>query len=102
MRKPKRTVRIVMLVAGLCLIGWTEGHAQSSPRVELGVNYTFVRSNAPAGGCGCFSMNGGGGSIAYRFFRGWSAVGEVDAMRASGIGAGAADLTLVSYLAGAR
>jgi peptidoglycan-associated lipoprotein len=91
-----------MLVAGLLVGSCGHALAQSGPRLELGVNYTYVRSNAPAGGCGCFSMNGGGGSFAYRLFDGWSVVGEVNAVRASNIGAGGADLTLVSYLAGAR
>lgn len=35
------------------------------PRTELALDYTYVHTNAPPGGCGCFSLNGGSASIAW-------------------------------------
>jgi len=38
-------------------------------RMEVGGEYSFVNTNAPPGGCGCFSMNGGTGWFVYNLFR---------------------------------
>jgi peptidoglycan-associated lipoprotein len=40
--------------------------ASTNPhRVELALDYTYLHSNAPPGGCGCFNMNGGSASFAW-------------------------------------
>ena len=33
------------------------------PRYELGLNYNYFHANAPPGQCGCFSLNGGSGTV---------------------------------------
>lgn len=76
--------------------------AQSGSGVEVGVDYNYVRSNAPAGGCGCFGLNGGSGWVAFKFSRSLGLVGEIASQHASNISSTGADLTLTSYLAGAR
>ncbi len=76
--------------------------AQTQPSNEIALNYTYLHTNAPPGGCGCFSMNGGSGSYAYHFGTQFAAVIEVGAVHASKIDASGLDLTLTSYLAGPR
>ena len=76
--------------------------AQTQPSNEIALDYTYVHTNAPPGGCGCFAMNGGSGSYAYHFGPQFAAVMEVGAVHASKIDATGLDLTLTSYLAGPR
>ncbi|HET6929295.1 MAG TPA: outer membrane beta-barrel protein [Candidatus Acidoferrum sp.] len=76
--------------------------AQSLSSMEVGANYNYVRTNAPPGGCGCFSMNGGGAWISYDPFAPVSIVGELSVQHASNISGSGADLTLTSYQAGFR
>jgi outer membrane immunogenic protein len=76
--------------------------AQSEPRAEVAVTYAWVHTNAPPGGCGCFSMNGANGSFAYRLTSSISVVGEAGAVTAGNVDATGLDLTLADYLAGAR
>ena len=76
--------------------------AQTQPSNEIALDYTYLHTNAPPGGCGCFSMNGGSGSYAYHFGPQFAAVIEVGAVHASKIDSTGLDLTLTSYLAGPR
>ena len=76
--------------------------AQTQPSNEIALDYTYVHTNAPPGGCGCFSMNGGSGSYAYHLGPQFAAVFEVGAVHAANVNASGLDLTLTSYLAGPR
>lgn len=51
----------------------------SSPdRAEVGFGYSYLHTNAPPGGCGCFSMNGFVIQFGYPVGRrGWSGVGDI-------------------------
>ncbi|HXS78018.1 MAG TPA: hypothetical protein VN753_17705 [Terracidiphilus sp.] len=71
-------------------------------RWEAGFAYNFVHSNAPPGGCGCFSMNGGSASLGLWVSQHWAAVGEVAVQHASNVNDSGQDLTLASYLFGPR
>jgi Outer membrane protein beta-barrel domain len=102
MHKSRSILFAAMAIGGICGISLPRGSAQLASRFEAGANYSFVRSNGPADRCGCFSMNGGNGWLGYRFYRAWSAVGEFGAVRAPSIGAAGRDLTLITYLGGAR
>ena len=76
---------------------------QKAPSTELALQYQYVRSNAPPGGCTCFSLNGGGGSFAWQFKPGrFALVGDVSVTRAAGISSSNFDLILSTFLAGAR
>jgi outer membrane immunogenic protein len=102
-RQLLQSVLIVLL--GICAGGlfvpavWAQ--SGSSP-LELGINYNYVRANAPPGGCGCFSMNGGNAWASYDFTKSFSAVAEFSAQHAGNISATGEDLTLFSYLFGPR
>jgi outer membrane immunogenic protein len=76
--------------------------AQGGSRLEVGADYNYVRSNAPAGGCGCFALNGGNAWLAFNFSRSLGVVGEVASQAASNVSGSGADLTLTSFLAGPR
>jgi outer membrane immunogenic protein len=72
-------------------------------RPELALGYSYVRSNAPPGGCTCFSQNGGSAAFAWPLGGGQVAlVGDVTATAASGIAGGSYSLMLSTYTAGMR
>jgi outer membrane immunogenic protein len=71
--------------------------AQDAPRWELSAAYDYVHTNAPPGGCGCFSMNGGSASLAYDWKNWLSFVGDFGAVHAGNVLGSGQDLTLVSY-----
>jgi peptidoglycan-associated lipoprotein len=95
-----KTVALLLLTVGFTVP--RSALAQSAPRAEIGVNYNYVRSNLPAGGCGCFGLNGGSGWVAFNFSRSLGLVGEIASQTASNISSTGTDLTLTSYLAGPR
>jgi peptidoglycan-associated lipoprotein len=78
-------------------------------RAELALGYSYLHSNAPPGGCGCFNLNGGSATFAWLFPRASSAkassfalVGDVTAVHArAAVGTGDS-LTLSAFTAGAR
>lgn len=96
-----RTAITILAVAALIAMSSTPGWTQNPKRMELGAEYSYVRSNAPPGGCGCFSMNGGTGWFAYNLSRSWAAVAEFGGEHAN-IDATTGAFTLSSYLIGSR
>jgi outer membrane immunogenic protein len=72
------------------------------PSVELGVDYNYVHTNAPPGGCGCFSLNGGDAWAAYKITDSVAVVGQFSAQHASAVLGSGTDATLVSYEFGPR
>ncbi len=79
-------------------------HATAQPfRYELALDYSYLHSNAPPGGCGCINLNGGGATFAWAMVPGkWDVVGDVVADHASNISAAGFGLTLSAYTAGVR
>lgn len=100
-------IRIGLLTFA-CAVGITTVavHAQSTAahdRPEVAIAYNYVHSNAPAGGCGCFSLNGGSATVAFPLHRaGLSLVGDISATHAGSISSTAQDLTLTTFTAGIR
>jgi len=76
--------------------------AQGQPSQEIAFDYTYIHTNAPPEGCGCFSMNGGGGSYAYHFGPQLALLADVEVAHASKADGYGDDLTLTSFLAGPR
>lgn len=70
--------------------------------VDLELHYAFVHANAPPAQCGCFSMNGGGGTLAINMLHGLSLVADLTAAHASQINATTQNLTVFDYLGGLR
>ena len=100
-----RQVAFLLLLLGLTTISPRRALAQSAHSgysLEAGVDYNYVRTNLPAGGCGCFALNGGNGWVAFNFSRNVGIVGEIASQSASNISSTGADLTLHFVLAGPR
>lgn len=105
----KITVALCLLAA-LVAASSCAAAAQTDPVVEhqtaqpeLALTYTYIRSNAHPGGCGCFSLNGGSASFAWPIKTGrFDIVGDVTAATAAKVLNSHADLTLSSYTVGMR
>jgi outer membrane immunogenic protein len=93
---------MLLLAAGFTVMVSQDTKAQSGPRMDVGGDYNYVRSNVPAGGCGCFGFNGGSGWVSFNFTHSLGLVGEIAGQHASNISTTGADLTLTSFLAGPR
>jgi hypothetical protein len=96
----------VVLMVGM---GWMSAAAQqvetapSYAPLEISFNYSYARSNAAPGQCGCFNMNGGNSEVAFHAFRALSVVADLTGERAATIGATAGDgLSLVVFTVGPR
>ena len=77
--------------------------ADEPARPELALDYTYLRSNAPPGGCTCFSLNGGSASFAWPIGNtNFAIVGDLDVAHTGSIAKSGYDLTLTSFTAGAR
>jgi outer membrane immunogenic protein len=73
------------------------------PRADLALDYTYMRSNAPPGGCGCFNLNGGSATFGWRIGQSHVAlVGDVSVAEAGKISSNGYGLTLSAFTAGAR
>lgn len=70
---------------------------------ELAIDYSFLRSNAPPGGCGCFNLNGGSATVAWPVRRGkFAFVGDLTIANTNNIDSMAYNLTLGIFTAGVR
>jgi peptidoglycan-associated lipoprotein len=70
--------------------------------MEIGVGYTYFHANAPAMDCGCFSLNGGGGSIVVNAPHGVSLVADLSAAHANNVDGTTQSVTIFDYLFGPR
>ncbi len=77
-------------------VAWAQAEAvtNSTARPELALGYSYVRSNAPPGGCTCFNQNGGSAVFAWPLKGGqFAVVGDVTATYAGGIASGGSAVT---------
>jgi peptidoglycan-associated lipoprotein len=94
-----RSLTLLALVIAATLTAAPSATAQS---LDVGLGYTYVHSNLPPGGCGCFSLNGGNAWAGLAVTSHLAIVGEVAIQHASNIASTSGDLTLTSYLFGPR
>ena len=73
-----------------------------TPALEASLGYTFLHANAPPAQCGCFSANGGYGSLVFNLPRGLSLVADLAASHANTIGATPQSITVFNFLFGPR
>ena len=97
-----KTVAFLLLALGFSAAVSRPALAQGGSLVDVGVDYNYVRTNVPAAGCGCFSLSGGNGWVAFNISHSLDIVGEIASQHASNISSTGADLTLTSFLAGPR
>lgn len=100
MRKNMRRAAVIGVMLSAFLFAANAACAQSA--FDVGAGYSYVHTNAPAGDCGCFSMNGGSGWLGFHLGRGVAIVGEFAVQHAGNVANTGADLTLTSFLAGPR
>jgi outer membrane immunogenic protein len=100
MRKNMQRAALFAVMLAAFLFAAKPAGAQST--LDIGAGYSYVHTNAPAGECGCFSMNGGYGWLGYHLGHGVAIVGELAVQHAGNIANTGADLTLTSFLAGPR
>lgn len=101
--------KTVLLTAILALLTALPLHSQQVfgtepgqiPVLETSLGYSFVHANAPPGQCGCFSANGGFGSIVFNASHGLSIVADLNVVHAGNI-AGSQSITVFNYLFGPR
>jgi outer membrane immunogenic protein len=96
---------VCALVALLSIAAQAQSTAMhpDGSRPELALGYNYLHSNAPAGDCGCFSLNGGNVSVAVPLNRAHlSIVGDIGVAHAGSISNTGLDLTLSTYTAGLR
>jgi peptidoglycan-associated lipoprotein len=99
-----------VLLLAFAVISTALAAAQTAPtgdkplRAELALDYSYIRSNAPPGGCSCFNLNGGSATFAWSLkpAGAFALVGDLSAAHASGISGAGYDLTLSAYTVGAR
>lgn len=93
---------VLGITVTLSLLFCASAQAQDGGRVNVGIDYNYVRTNAPPGGCGCIALQGGDGWLSFNFTRHVAVVGLVSGQRASDIEGSGADLTLTTFVAGPR
>jgi outer membrane immunogenic protein len=73
-------------------------------RSGVALGYSYLRSNAPPGGCGCFSLNGGNATYAWLIKPegNIALVDDITTAHANSISSSGYGLTLSTYTAGAR
>src|ERR1035437_11121184 len=71
-----------------------------TPILETSVGYTFLHANAPPGQCGCFSANGGYGSVVVNMPSGLGIVADLSAIHANNIADTALSITVFNYQSG--
>ena len=82
---------------------WQSGlEAGQTAPFEVTVGYSFLHANAPAGMCGCFSMNQGAGSFVYNLQHGLGFVADVSGGHANNISGTPQSISLITYVGGAR
>jgi peptidoglycan-associated lipoprotein len=100
---------VLIIAAVFALPAAAQAPAQPIPatvsplRAELALDYTYLHSNAPPAGCGCFNLNGGSATFAWPVKPGgFALVGDVTVDQAGAITGTGLSLTLSSFTAGAR
>jgi outer membrane immunogenic protein len=103
----KMTARLAFLLAvAVVAASAAAAHAQTAPSAghpaEIAVDYSYLHTNAPPGGCGCFSMNGfsvqGGFPVNHRF----SLVADFTVEGKANVLGTSNSLTLGSFAGGVR
>src|SRR5665213_2205444 len=100
-----RIIAVAVLMLAVVGVSTRTGVAQNpsgatyhSTRPELALGYSYLRSNAPPGGCTCFNLNGGNATFAWPLKAGHFALaGDITAAQSSGISSGGYSLTLAAY-----
>jgi outer membrane immunogenic protein len=100
----KLAVSVIFLLA----LAWPASAQQpaavssEATRFDFSGGFSLLRSNAPPGTCGCFSLYGASGSAAFNFNNWIGAVADVGYVRAGSITSADRSLSIMSFLFGPR
>ena len=72
------------------------------PAMEISLGYTYLHANAPPGGCGCFSMNGGNITWVINATHGLSIVADMGGAYANQINNSDQNIKVLNFLFGGR
>ena len=86
-------------ISGSLLTGKTQSDVAL---LEVSFAYSYLRTNANPGQCGCFNMNGGNVEGALHIYRGLSAVADFGGENTGSVNNGGRGLSLISFTAGPR
>ncbi len=78
------------------------GSGDDVPRLQIGANYNYFHANAPPGECGCFSFNGGSGTVVYNITPRWAGVADLMLGHANNVNNTGQNITIFNYLFGPR
>jgi outer membrane immunogenic protein len=78
------------------------GVSDNISRLVIGANYNYFHANAPPGQCGCFSLNGGSGTVVYNITSRWAAVADLTVGHATNVDNSLQNITIFNYLFGPR
>ena len=81
---------------------YPRAEAQVTSRADLALGYTYIHSNAPPDGCGCFHFNGGSVSASWKLNSWWRIAGQFSAAHAGNISSSTLSPTITTYLIGPR
>jgi peptidoglycan-associated lipoprotein len=102
LRFPVHTLVLLALAAPFGFAQAASTDANTRAR-EVGLSYDWTHANAPAGGCGCFSMNGAGISAALPLGqKGFAITSEMAIVHQPNVILHGQSLTLGTWLIGAR
>jgi outer membrane immunogenic protein len=73
-----------------------------TPVLEFTTGYSYLHANAPPAQCGCFSANGGFGSVVFNVPRGFGVVADLSGVHAHNLSGTTQTITLFNYLFGLR
>jgi peptidoglycan-associated lipoprotein len=113
-----RTFRIILLccaITPVAAIAQSTSNPAEAPKallasgeysdivpLEVSFAYSYLRSNANPGQCGCFNLNGGNAEAALHVYRRLSAVADFTGENTASVNNGTRGLSLVSFAAGPR
>src|ERR1700722_1611818 len=105
--KHLRSVALLVLVLVLPWVVQAQAIAMDGanadiPKLEFGAQYNYFHANAPPGQCGCFSLNGGSGTVVYNITSKWAGVADLMVGHASNVDNSLQNITIFNYLFGPR
>ena len=98
----KTSCALFLLFAAVTFTGARAQSAGHTGKAEVAVTYTYIHSNAPPSGCGCFNWNGGTVAGAWRSSPQWSVGGEFGGAHARRLPGSSLSPTLTTFLFGPR
>lgn len=106
MRVTMRAINFFLFLPIICAVPALAQDAASTasqPPAELALEYTYLHSNLPPGGCGCFAINGGSAQFAWPIRNsGFSYAADVTIATQPDASATGDSLTLSTFTAGTR